>query len=61
MSISEQLKRIVAIRNGIRKRLIDFGLVQETANFQDCQNAIEGIRDNTKNTSTDNIFLKNTG
>ena len=56
MSVTEQLKRIVAIRNGIRQKLMDFGLVQNTSKFQDCQNAIEGMRDNTKNTTVDNAL-----
>lgn len=56
MSVTEQLKRIVTIRNGIRQKLMDFGLVQNTSKFQDCQNAIEGMRDNTKNTTVDNAL-----
>lgn len=43
MSIATQITRLQAARNTIRTKLVALGLVQSTANLDDCADAIEGI------------------
>lgn len=43
MSIATQIARLQAARNTIRTKLVALGLVQSTANLDDCADAIEGI------------------
>lgn len=44
MSISNEITRLQTIRNAIRTKLIALGIVTDaSANFEDCQNAIENI------------------
>ena len=51
MSIASKLSNLVAIRNGIRSRLITFGLVTSTVKLIDCKTALESMTDNTKKTT----------
>lgn len=43
MSIATEISRIQTDRNTIRNKLIDFGLVESTANLDACATAIDGI------------------
>ena len=43
MSIATEITRIQTARNTIRNKLIDFGLVESTANLDACATAIDGI------------------
>lgn len=43
MSIATEITRIQTDRNTIRNKLIDFGLVESTANLDACATAIDGI------------------
>lgn len=43
MSIATQITRLQTARNTIRTKLVALGLVQSTANLDDCADAIEGI------------------
>lgn len=52
MSIFSKINRIVTLRNGIRNRLVTFGIVNSSAKLEDCKTALEGIVDNTKKTSS---------
>lgn len=46
MSIKSEISRIEIARDKIRSKLVSFGLVQSTANIDECTIAIEGIADN---------------
>ncbi len=46
MSIKSEISRIATARNKIRAKLVAFGLVQSTANIDECTIAIEGIANN---------------
>lgn len=54
MSIFSKINRIVALRNGIRNRLINFGLVNSSAKLVNCKTALESMSDNTKKTTISN-------
>ena len=43
MSVATEITRIQTDRNTIRNKLIDFGLVESTANLDACATAIDGI------------------
>lgn len=43
MSVATEITRIQTARNTIRNKLIDFGLVESTANLDACATAIDGI------------------
>lgn len=43
MSVSTEITRIQTDRNTIRNKLVNFGLVESTANLDTCANAIDGI------------------
>lgn len=43
MSVATEIARIQTDRNTIRNKLIDFGLVESTANLDACATAIDGI------------------
>ena len=43
MSIQTQISRITNLRNRIRTKLVELGLVQSGAKFDDCANALETI------------------
>ena len=45
MSISTQITRLQTIRNAIREALISWGVITNSAaDFEDCQTAIESIK-----------------
>ena len=52
MSISEQLKRVIGLKDNIATKLKSMGLISSSETLEDCKNAIEEIIDNTKKTST---------
>lgn len=54
MSIFSKINRIVALRNGIRNRLVTFGLANASTKLEGCKTALEGMTDNTKKTTTSN-------
>lgn len=43
MSINTQISRIESIRNAIRTKLVELGLVQSTAKLEDCSTALSTI------------------
>ena len=43
MSVATEITRIQTARNTIRNKLIDFGLVESTANLDACATAVDGI------------------
>ena len=48
MSIASEITRIAGLRDGIRSKLIDFGIITDTsAKLTDCATAIEGIDEAT--------------
>lgn len=52
MSIFQKVNRIMSLRNGIRNRLVQFGVVQGGAKLADCKDALDEMTDNTKKTTT---------
>lgn len=45
MSIATEITRLQTLRNAIRTKLYNMGLVSATADLEDCKDAIEGITD----------------
>lgn len=45
MSINTQISRIESLRNTIRSKLVEIGLVQSTAKLEDCATAISALED----------------
>ena len=43
MSVATEITRIQTDRNKIRNKLVNFGLVESTANLDTCAEAIDGI------------------
>lgn len=52
MSIQNEITRIQTDRNTIRAKLVAMGMVQNTADLDDCAVAIDGIEDNGAVTAT---------
>ena len=46
MSVSSEFLRIQADRNTIRTKLVELGLVGDTANLDDCATAVDSIANN---------------
>lgn len=46
MSIQTEITRLQNLRNTLRTKLIELGLVQSTADLEDCVTAVDGITDN---------------
>lgn len=46
MSIQTEISRITAAKSKIRNKLVNFGLVESTANIDTCANAVDGITNN---------------
>lgn len=46
MSISTEITRLQGLRNALRTKLVALGLVQSTADLEDCVTAVESISDN---------------
>ncbi|WP_313525503.1 hypothetical protein [Anaerotignum sp.] len=57
MSIFSKINRIVALRNGIRNRLVTFGLANASTKLEGCKTALEGMTDNTKKTTTSSPIM----
>lgn len=46
MSVAEQIKRLQGLRNDLRTKLTAMGLVESTADLEDCVTAVNGVADN---------------
>lgn len=46
MSISTEIERLQNLRNGLRTKLVSFGVVSSTATLDDCVTSVQGINNN---------------
>ena len=46
MSIATQIRRLQDLRNTLRIKLVALGLVQSSANLEDCVTAVDGLVNN---------------